>query len=67
MLKPILKKTWLALCLFTALVASAQSPVPGQPVVASVDATKTGTPISPYVYGQFIEHAGSLIYSGLWC
>lgn len=67
MLKPILKKTWLALCLFTALVASAQSPVPGQPVVATVDATKTGPPISPYVYGQFIEHAGSLIYSGLWC
>jgi len=65
--RPILQKTWLALCLFTALVASAQSPVPGQPVVASVDATKTGTPISPYVYGQFIEHAGGLIYSGLWC
>jgi alpha-N-arabinofuranosidase len=67
MLKPILKKTWSVLFLSTALAASAQSPVPGQPVVATVDASKTGPPISPYVYGQFIEHGGSLIYSGLWC
>lgn len=67
MLKRIPQKTWLALCLLTALVVSAQSPVSGQPVVATVDATKTGPPISPYLYGQFIEHAGSLIYSGLWC
>ena len=49
------------------MAASAQSPAPGQPVVATVDASKTGPPISPYVYGQFIEHGGSLIYSGLWC
>ncbi len=49
------------------MAATAQSPAPGQPVVATVDASKTGPPISPYVYGQFIEHGGSLIYSGLWC
>ncbi len=49
------------------MAAPAQSPVPGQPVVASVDATKTGPPISPYVYGQFLEHGGSLVYSSLWC
>jgi alpha-L-arabinofuranosidase len=48
-----------------ALVAAgalAQSPAP----VANIDAAKTGAPISPYVYGQFLEHAGSLIYSSLW-
>jgi alpha-N-arabinofuranosidase len=45
----------------------AQTSVPAQPVVASVDAAKTGAPISPYVYGQFIEQAGDLIYRGLWC
>jgi alpha-N-arabinofuranosidase len=49
------------------MAASAQSAVPSQSVTATVDATKTGSPISPYLYGQFIEHAGSLIYSGLWC
>ncbi|MGO8676749.1 MAG: alpha-N-arabinofuranosidase [Limisphaerales bacterium] len=41
----------------------------GQPhaPLASIDASKSGPPISPYLYGQFIEHAGSLIYSSLWC
>ena len=67
MLNPILQKAWSILLLLTAMAASAQSPAPGQPVVATVDASKTGPPISPYVYGQFIEHGGSLIYSGLWC
>jgi alpha-N-arabinofuranosidase len=67
MLKPILQKTWSALILLSAVVGSAQSPTPGQPVVATVDATKPGPPISPSLYGQFIEHAGSLIYSSLWC
>ena len=47
--------------------ASAQAPAAGRPVTVTVDASKVGTPISPYVYGQFIEQAGSLIYSSLWC
>jgi alpha-L-arabinofuranosidase len=37
-----------------------------QPVVANVDAGKTHAPISPYVYGQFIEHIGGIINHGLW-
>ena len=49
------------------MIAGAQSASPNQPVVAGIDAAKTGPAISPYVYGQFIEHAGSLIYSSLWC
>ena len=64
--KPILQVTWWVLYLSTALLATAQSPAPGQPVTAAVDAAKTGPPISPYVYGQFLEHAGNLIYGGLW-
>ena len=31
-----------------------------------VDAATVGAPISPYVYGQFIEHLGRCIYGGLW-
>jgi alpha-N-arabinofuranosidase len=39
----------------------------GQPVTAGIDASKTGkTAISPYLYGQFVEHAGGLVYSSLW-
>ncbi len=41
--------------------------VQGRLVSANIDASKTGPPISPYVYGQFLEHAGGLIYSSLWC
>jgi alpha-L-arabinofuranosidase len=46
------------------LAASAQTTIPR--VTAVVDAAKAGVPISPYVYGQFIEHAGNISYSGLW-
>lgn len=28
--------------------------------------TKTGQPISKYIYGQFIEHLGRCIYGGIW-
>jgi alpha-N-arabinofuranosidase len=31
-----------------------------------IDATKVGEPISPLVYGQFIEHLGRCIYGGIW-
>jgi alpha-N-arabinofuranosidase len=34
--------------------------------VVKLDPTKTLTPISPYIYGQFIEHLGKCIYGGLW-
>jgi alpha-N-arabinofuranosidase len=49
----------------TAVTAVAQTS--GQPVTASIDASKTGkTAISPYLYGQFVEHAGGLVYNSLW-
>lgn len=56
----------LILILLATISAGAQSTTPGQPVTATVDASKTGPPISPYVYGQFLEHIGNLIYSSLW-
>lgn len=37
-----------------------------QTVTATIDAASLGAPISPYVYGQFVEHAGGLVYSTLW-
>src|SRR5512143_2461506 len=36
------------------------------PVRAVVDAGKTFAPINPNLYGMFIEHAGSLVYRGMW-
>ena len=46
----------------SSLVAVAQT----NSSVANIDAAKLGPPISPYVYGQFLEHIDSLIYSSLW-
>ena len=40
--------------------------LPSLGATVTVDATKTGTPISKYIYGQFIEHLGRCIYGGLW-
>ncbi len=39
-----------------------------KPAVAevSIDASKIREPISPYIYGQFIEHLGRCIYGGIW-
>ncbi|MEX2317577.1 MAG: alpha-L-arabinofuranosidase C-terminal domain-containing protein [Pirellulales bacterium] len=35
-------------------------------VEATIDGGKNGQPISPYIYGQFIEHLGRCIYGGIW-
>jgi alpha-N-arabinofuranosidase len=43
---------------FTALGATV--------INVQIDAAKTGAPISPYIYGQFIEHLGRCIYGGIW-
>ncbi|MGC8738618.1 MAG: alpha-L-arabinofuranosidase C-terminal domain-containing protein [Candidatus Hydrogenedens sp.] len=32
----------------------------------SIDPSKKGTPIHPFIYGQFIEHLGRCIYGGIW-
>jgi alpha-N-arabinofuranosidase len=37
-----------------------------QPVHVSIDAAKTGPPISKYIYGQFLEHIGGLVNTNLW-
>lgn len=31
-----------------------------------IDTGKAGAPISPFIYGQFIEHLGRCIYGGIW-
>jgi len=31
-----------------------------------IDASKTGAPISKYVYGQFLEHIGGIVNNGIW-
>ena len=42
--------------------SSAQTPS----VHATIDASKTGPPISKYLYGQFLEHGGNIVNEGVW-
>ena len=43
------------------------APVPATlPVEAVIDASRASAPINPNLYGMFIEHAGSLVYRGMW-
>ena len=32
----------------------------------TIDLSKTGEPVSKYIYGQFIEHLGKCVYDGIW-
>ncbi len=38
----------------------------GAKVLATIDVTSTGAPISPHIYGQFIEHIGDLVNRSIW-
>jgi alpha-N-arabinofuranosidase len=48
--------------LFLSIVSAAQTP----PVNVAIDASKTGAPISKYLYGQFLEHAGNIVNENIW-
>ena len=56
-----------ALCLAGAAQVSAQQTAAApDKIVATIDATQTGVPVSPYEYGMFIEHIGGTMYGSLW-
>ena len=50
------------IALLFSVLCSAQT----QPVHAIIDASKTGAPISKYIYGQFLEHGGNIVNEGVW-
>jgi alpha-N-arabinofuranosidase len=54
------------LILLAALLFSTSAFPQTQPVSATIDASKTGPPISKYVYGQFLEHGGNIVNEGVW-
>jgi alpha-N-arabinofuranosidase len=59
--------TVLAAGQFLLLAASPGAAAAGpEPVSAVIDASNTFAAINPNVYGMFIEHAGGLVYRGMW-
>ena len=59
---------FVCMCLLgTAVLAGfCESATAAQSLAVTIDAGKTGEPISRFVYGQFIEHLGRCIYGGIW-
>jgi alpha-N-arabinofuranosidase len=48
-------------------LAVAQNPsAPERRISATVDAAKMGAPVSPYLYGQFIEHIADTVNRSVW-
>jgi len=59
--------TYAVLTLALTVCAAGQTDAaPPKSIDVVIDAAKTGAPISPYIYGQFIEHIGDLINRSLW-
>lgn len=61
MFAPFTKFAILALVL-TGMIET----TPAQTIRVNIDAARTSAPISKYVYGQFVEHIGNIINSGIW-
>ncbi|MHC4475626.1 MAG: alpha-L-arabinofuranosidase C-terminal domain-containing protein [Planctomycetota bacterium] len=49
-----------------AAICGVAGQAPANKTVVTIEADKTGEPISKYIYGQFIEHLGRCIYGGIW-
>lgn len=59
-------RIWTAIVLTAFACASAPSAFAQSSVEAKIDVAQKGEPISPLIYGQFIEHLGRCIYGGVW-
>lgn len=56
-----------ALLLFGALLASPVALLSeARTISATIDTSRTGSPISKYIYGQFLEHGGDIVNTGVW-
>jgi alpha-N-arabinofuranosidase len=57
-----------ALWLGGSVAATAQQAAPTVPdqLMVTIDTQQTAPPVSKYLYGQFIEHIGTTMYSSLW-
>ena len=52
--------------LIAAVLLSSPAFSQPHPITATIDASKTRAPISKNIYGQFLEHGGDIVNSGVW-
>jgi len=64
-----MRSSIVAVSLFAGVVATAKAPptrADTAPERVAIDAAAVGEPLSPLIYGQFIEHLGRCVQGGLW-
>jgi alpha-N-arabinofuranosidase len=54
------------LCLVLLLALPCAASSQARIVNATIDTSKTGAPISKNIYGQFLEHGGDIVNTGVW-
>jgi alpha-L-arabinofuranosidase len=54
-----------AVCLVFLLALAYDASSQTRIVNATIDTSKTGAPISKYIYGQFLEHGGDIVNTGV--
>ena len=59
------KPLTIAVALLLSALAASLAAAPSEAVL-SLDLGRPGPAISPYIYGQFIEHLGRCIHDGIW-
>ena len=55
-----------AICLLFLLALPFAASSQTHTVNATIDTSKTGAPISKNIYGQFLEHGGDIVNTGIW-
>src|SRR6187549_2982178 len=55
-----------SLLAFAALALSSPASAELAPVAVRIDATERAAPVSPFIYGMFIEPIGNLVGRSLW-
>ena len=63
------RKSLPVVLLVAAAIITARAQTSSEPekhIAVSIDGGKTRAPISPYLYGQFIEHIGDLVNRSVW-
>ena len=53
-------------CMLAAVLLPCTAASESRTVNATIDMSKTGAPISKYIYGQFLEHGGDIVNTGIW-
>ncbi|MGC2615051.1 MAG: alpha-N-arabinofuranosidase [Terracidiphilus sp.] len=55
-----------AMCFLAVLALTSGASSQTRIVTATIDTAKTGAPISKNIYGQFLEHGGDIVNTGIW-